>query len=88
MEFLETKEKLNILLSISDQLWDDYKSGFIKADEYLKKADEIREEFNKIDEVTFGDMQQLSKCFGYILIKSNSIFKNDRNYLFQRLIFN
>ncbi|WP_288446162.1 hypothetical protein [uncultured Chryseobacterium sp.] len=88
MEFLETKEKLKILLSISDQLWDDYKSGLIKADEYLQKADDIREELNNIDEVTFGDMQHLSKCFGYFLFKSDGIFNIDRNYKFQRLIFN
>lgn len=88
MKFLERKERLKILISISDQLWDDYKSGTLKADEYLTKADKIREELNKIDEVTFLDMQELSKSFGFILIKSRNIFGNNKNYKFQRLIFN
>lgn len=88
MKFLEKKERLRILLSISDQLWDDYKTGSLTADEYLLKADEIRSEFNKVAEVTFLDMQELSKSFGYILIQSKNIFGSKKQYKFQRLIFN
>lgn len=88
MKFLERKERLKILISISDQLWFDYKSGSLTADEYLVKADEIRDEFNKVADVTFLDMQELSKSFGYILIQSKNIFSSKKNYKFQRLIFN
>ncbi len=88
MGYMETKERLKILISISDQLWYDYKSGHISADEYLTKADEIRREFNSISEVTLLDMQELSKRFGYILIQSKNIFSNKKNYKFQRLILN
>ncbi|MDQ1859260.1 hypothetical protein [Chryseobacterium sp. WLY505] len=88
MKFLERKERLKILISISDQLWDDYKSGTLKADEYLKKADEIREELNTVTDVTFFDMQELSKSLGYILIKSRNIFGTKNQYNCQRLIFN
>lgn len=88
MKFLESKERLSILISISDQLWDDYKSGCITADEYLTKADEIREELNKVEDVTFLDMQELSKGFGYIIIKSQNIFGRSKNYKFERLAFN
>lgn len=88
MKFLETKERIEILLSISDQLWHDYKSGLLMADEYLTKADEIRNEFNNISEVTFLDMQALSRDFGYLLLRSKSIFSNKKQYKFQRLVFN
>lgn len=88
MKFLESKERLKILISISDQIWDDYKAGTLTADAYLIKADEIRDELNKVTEVTFLDMQELSRSFGYILIKSRNIFSSSKNYKFQKLTFN
>ncbi|WFB67021.1 hypothetical protein [Chryseobacterium sp. WX] len=88
MEYLETKERLKIIVSISDRLWDDYKSGIISPDEYLIKSDDLRDELNKISDVTFFDMQEFSNKIGYLLVRTQNIFGSKKNYEFSLLVFN
>jgi hypothetical protein len=74
MRFLDNSERLRILVSLSDQLWEDYECGDLTAEEYMPKADEIREEINKVTSVTFSDLQNISSSIGYLLIKKKNAF--------------
>ncbi|KAB1228490.1 hypothetical protein [Chryseobacterium viscerum] len=74
MRFLDNSERLKILISLSDQLWDDYKRGELKEEEYFLKADEVREKINNFTEMTFLDIQKISSSLGYILIKKKNAF--------------
>ena len=85
MKLLDSSERLIILITISDQLWDDYMSGLIPETEYTLKIDEIRREIRNEVSSTFFDMQTIASNIGYVLarkpnalglIKSYKIIKN------------
>ncbi|ROI05493.1 hypothetical protein EGI16_03655 [Chryseobacterium sp. G0240] len=80
MRFLDVSERLKILISLSDQLWDDYKCGNISEDDYFKRADEVREKINKVTDMTLLDLENLSSSIGYILIKKNNAFGTVNNF--------
>lgn len=74
MKFLDNSERLMILISISDRLWEDYKKGELKEKEYISKSDEIRDEITKIHNVTFSELQLLASNIGYVLMKKKNAF--------------
>lgn len=80
MSILDNSEKLMILISISDTLWEDYKNGDISESEYIKKSDQIRNEINHRCDLTFSDLQSISNRIGYILIKKKNAFSTIYNY--------
>ncbi len=81
MKSLGNSEKLTILISLSNKLWEDYTNGDLKEKEYLLKSDEIRDEINKIHDVTFSDLQMLASKIGYLLINKKKAFSNTCNFI-------
>lgn len=84
MKLLQNSERLRILISLSDQLWNDYKSGELTPDQYLIKSEKIREEINKVDMCTFYDLQCISSNIGYLLIKKNNAFSTLKSFKIAR----
>lgn len=84
MRFLDDSEKLMILISISDRLWEDYKNGDLLEKDYLKKSDEIRNEIIRSNSLTFLDLQSLTLKVGYVLVKNKNAFSTINNYTIAR----
>ncbi|TQM18288.1 hypothetical protein [Chryseobacterium aquifrigidense] len=80
MSILDNSEKLMILVSISDRLWEDYKNGDLTESDYIKRSDQIRNEINQRFDLTFYDIQSISSRIGYMLIKKKNAFSTVINY--------
>ncbi|QWT88159.1 hypothetical protein KBP46_10155 [Chryseobacterium sp. PCH239] len=80
MSILDNSEKLMILISISDKLWDDYQSGDICEDEYLSKSDDVRREIMIANDLSFKDLQLFTSKIGYVLIQKKNAFSTINNY--------
>ena len=80
MKFLDNSERLMILISISDRLWEDYNKGELTEKDYIIKSDEIRDEISKIHNITFSELQSLASNIGYILVKNKNTFTSINNF--------
>lgn len=74
MKLVSNEEKLKILFLISDQLWDDFKSGEITEVEYTERVDEIRAEMRREFNYSLDYMQNIASKVGYILTKKPKAF--------------
>lgn len=74
MRFLNSNDRLEILIALSDQLWNDYDNDEIEEADYIKKMDVIRNEINKEVDITFKDVQKLGKEIGYLIMKRTEPF--------------
>lgn len=74
MSFLNSDDRLEILLALSDQLWSDYDNNEILDFEYIRKMDQIRIEINREIDLTFKDVQKIGQEIGYLILKKTEPF--------------
>ncbi|GEM_PF-2241526 len=69
MKFLDSDDRLEILIALSDQLWNDFDNNEISDIDYIKNMDVIRLEINREVDITFKDVQDIGKEIGYLILK-------------------
>ncbi|MFP7656134.1 hypothetical protein [Chryseobacterium proteolyticum] len=73
MKLIDSTERLKILISLGDQLWEDLNNFIISEKEYSSSIDYIRKELNKEASLTFSDLQNIAAQIGYVLVKKQNI---------------
>nr|WP_315030389.1 hypothetical protein [uncultured Chryseobacterium sp.] len=64
------RERLKILVALSDKLWEDYSETIISEEEYLKKIYLVKKEINKGFIGTMEDLDLFTKDLGYLILKT------------------
>ncbi|ASE63476.1 hypothetical protein H3Z85_08660 [Chryseobacterium indologenes] len=64
------RERLKILVALSDKLWEDYSEHIISEEEYLKKIYLVKKEINNGFIGTMEDLNLFTKDLGYLVLMS------------------
>ncbi|WP_155845877.1 hypothetical protein [Chryseobacterium gregarium] len=62
------RERLKILVALSDKLWEDYSSTVISEEEYLKKMYLVKKEINNGFLNTMQDLELFANDLGYLIL--------------------
>ncbi|MCL8536363.1 MULTISPECIES: hypothetical protein [Chryseobacterium] len=64
------RERLKILVALSDKLWEDYSETLISEEEYLKKIYLVKKEINNGFIATMQDLELFAKDLGYLILNT------------------
>lgn len=64
------RERLKILVALSDKLWEDYSDNIITEEDYLKKFYMVKKEINNGFIDTMQDLELFAKDLGYLILNS------------------
>ncbi|WP_123912708.1 hypothetical protein [Chryseobacterium pennipullorum] len=64
------RERLKILVALSDKLWEDYADEIISEEEYLKKIYLVKKKINEGFIGTMEDLDLFTKDLGYLILTS------------------
>lgn len=62
------RERMKILVAISDKLWEDYSENILSEEEYLKKFYLVKKEINNGFIDNMQDLQLFAKDLGYLVL--------------------
>lgn len=66
------RERLKILVALSDKLWEDYSENVLSEEDYLKKIYLVKKEINKGFIGTMEDLDLFTKDLGYLILKTST----------------
>ncbi|PTT38316.1 hypothetical protein DBR28_08740, partial [Chryseobacterium sp. HMWF028] len=64
------RERLKVLIALSDKLWEDYSENIISEDDYLMKFYKVKKEINNGFLDTMQDLEVFAKDLGYLILSS------------------
>jgi hypothetical protein len=64
------RERLKILVALSDKLWEDYSEQILSEEEYLRKIYLVKKEINNGFIGTMEDLDLFTKDLGYLVLTS------------------
>lgn len=64
------RERLKVLVALSDKLWEDYSENIITEEEYLNKFYLVKKEINNGFINTMQDVELFAKDLGYLILSS------------------
>ncbi|MCT2409971.1 hypothetical protein NZD88_20645 [Chryseobacterium antibioticum] len=64
------RERLKVLIALSDKLWEDYSEDIISEDDYLMKFYKVKKEINNGFLDTMQDLEVFAKDLGYLILSS------------------
>lgn len=64
------RERLKVLVAISDKLWEDYDSTTISEEEYLRKMFLVKKEINNGFINTMQELELFAKDLGYLVLNN------------------
>ena len=70
------REKLKILIAISDKLWEDYSNNILNEDIYFNKMLKVKKEMDKCFVEKMQDIEMLAEELGYLIIANPSKIVN------------
>ncbi|CAA7197510.1 hypothetical protein [Chryseobacterium potabilaquae] len=69
---MNNQEKIEVLVSIGEKLWEDYSDDKLLEDEYLIKIYKVKKEINNSFVGKMKDLKLFANDLGYVLIKTSS----------------
>lgn len=64
------RERMKVLVALSDKLWEDYNDSILSEEEYLRKFYIVKKEINNGFLNTMQELDLFTKDLGYIILEN------------------